>query len=438
MGSCKHTTDYLARLAVAERAQAGESDQAIAAAVGWSVWTVRKWRRRYAQQGAAGLRSVMGRPPTGILSSYPAEVREHLLSLRRTHPGWGAAVLLDQLQQDWPGQSLPSRARVAALLAAQRLTRRYERHGGVVPVQRTPPTQAHQVWQLDAQGPQSVAELGQVCLINIVDEFSRLKVESYPYLGGKPDGRDYQLLLRRAFLHYGLPEQLSLDHDSAFYDNTCRSPFPTRLHLWLVALGVAVSFIRTRRPTDHALIERQHQTLSAYALVGQTWPSQTALWQGLEQARTAFNERVPCARWAGRPPLAAYPAAACARREYRPEWEAELLDLARVYQLLATGRWFRQTNCQGEFWLGRQRYNVGRPYAKTWLEIHFEPTSGELIIYEGGADYVARFPANGLTKPTLMGDLATVAQTNYQPMLPISHQAWRELETYQTLIGTTL
>jgi hypothetical protein len=56
----------------------------------------------------------------------------------------------------------------------------------------------------------------------------------------------------------------------------------------------------------------------------------------------------------------ASPTAACARRHYRPQWEEELLELQRIYHLLAPGRWFRQTNCQGEFWLGRQRYNVGR------------------------------------------------------------------------------
>jgi hypothetical protein len=123
---------------------------------------------------------------------------------------------------------------------------------------------------------------------------------------------------------------------------------------------VAVSFIRTRQPTDQALIERQQQTLSAYALVGHAWPNQTAWWQGLDQGRTAFKARLPCASLAGRPPLAASPTAACARRHYRPQWEEELLELQRIYHLLAPGRWFRQTNCQGEFWLGRQRYNVGR------------------------------------------------------------------------------
>src|SRR5437016_14109493 len=92
--------------------------------------------------------------------------------------------------------------------------------------------------------------LGKVSLITIVDVVSRLKVESYPSLETtNPALPDYQLSLRRAFLTYGLLETLTLDHGTVFYDNTTPSPFPTRLHLWLLALGIQVRF--TRHPLSH-------------------------------------------------------------------------------------------------------------------------------------------------------------------------------------------
>ena len=119
--------------------------------------------------------------------------------------------------------------------------------------------------------------VGKVSLINLLDVTSRLKAESYPSLETtNPALPDYQLTLRRAFLTYGLPEILTLDHGTVFYDNTTPSPFPTRLHLWLLALGVQVRFIRKRCPTDHAVIERTHQTMTAQALLGQTYPSHAA------------------------------------------------------------------------------------------------------------------------------------------------------------------
>ena len=46
------TTTFQERLEIIERATAGQSDPEIAAALGCSVWTVRKWRRRGCDQGA--------------------------------------------------------------------------------------------------------------------------------------------------------------------------------------------------------------------------------------------------------------------------------------------------------------------------------------------------------------------------------------------------
>jgi len=131
---------------------------------------------------------------------------------------------------------------------------------------------------MDAQGAIDVATIGQVSILNIVDVRSRLKVESFPCLDtSHPNTQDYQLTLRRAFLQYGLPERLSLDHDSVFYDNASPSPFPTTLHLWLIGLGIEVRFIEDPPPTKHNLIERNHQTLYQQAVAEQTFTDGAAL-----------------------------------------------------------------------------------------------------------------------------------------------------------------
>ena len=136
-----------------------------------------------------------------------------------------------------------------------------------------------------------VAGVGKVSLISILDVVSRLKVESYPCLDTtNPPLEAYHLKLRRAFLASGLPRRISLDHGTVFYDNTSPSPFPTRLHLWLLADGASTSASRgIRCPTDHAKIERTHQTMTLQALLGQHWPDQAALWAGLD-ARRAMRE----------------------------------------------------------------------------------------------------------------------------------------------------
>jgi hypothetical protein len=82
---------------------------------------------------------------------------------------------------------------------------------------------------MDAQGTRRVDGIGSVSLINVIDVVSRLKVESCPRVSiPKPAAADYYVTLRRAFLTYGLPLRLSLDHDTVFFDNTTPSPFLTR------------------------------------------------------------------------------------------------------------------------------------------------------------------------------------------------------------------
>ncbi len=433
-------TSYEQRIEMGGRAAAGENDRQIAAALGCSVWTVRKWRRAFQRLGRSGLVSHIGRPAQGALAASRPTVRTDIERLRRQHPGWGAVPILDHLAHLTPEAvpDLPSRARVAAFLHEQGFVRHYERHGGCTQAATPAATEAHDEWEMDAQGVQTVAGLGAVSVINISDVVSRLKIESYPQPGSHLDWHLYQVALRRAFVQYGLPRRITLDHDSAFYDNTCRSPYPTHLHLWLVALGVAVVFIEQPPPAAHAIIERTHQTMSRQAVKGRREESQAALWYELDERRQVLNERLPCRSLDGQPPLVAYPDAARPRRPYRLEWEEAMLNLTRIHALLATGRWFRQASSHGEFGLGTQHYNVSRANARAMLEIGFDPATIEFVIQIAGTQQIIRRPARGLTKADLMGDCTTIALPNYQFGLPFSRQDWCTMALADCTTGTTL
>ena len=419
------TTTFQERLDITERVAAGQSDPEIATALGCSVWTVRKWRRRGQHQGRSGLSSQMGRPISGPLSTLPTGMREAIVQMRGTHPGWGPMTLLAELRVDprWADGPLPSRSRIAALLGAEKLTRRYQKHSDLP----TPAIQLegapHDEWELDAQGRMHVAGVGNVSLITIIDVVSRLKIESYPCLDTtNPPFEAYQLMLRRAFLTTGLPRRISLDHGTVFYDNTSASPFPTRLHLWLLALGIDVCFTRKRRPTDHAKIERTHQTMTLQALLGQRWPDQTALWAGLDARRGMLNQHIPSSVFQGLAPLQAYPQASHSGRFYRPEWEAQMLDLDRLFAYLATCRWFRRIRANGRLDLGGYDYYLGTAWRNQVLELHFDANQGYFLGQPAGSDSTITFAPQGLTKTDLMGELAhLLALPAYQLALPFTH-----------------
>jgi transposase InsO family protein len=384
----------------------------------------------------------MGRPATGSLSTFAEELKEAILHVRKLHPGWGPATLLVALKMDayWCDQPLPSRAQIARFLKQAGLTRRYQQHRDLAQPPRTCLTSPHQEWQMDAQGIMRVEGVGKVSLISIIDVVSRLKAESYPSLETtNPALADYQLSLRRAFLTYGLPEPLTLDHGTVFYDNTTPSPFPTRLHLWLLALGVQVRFTRKRCPTDHAIIERTHQTMTAQALLGQTYTSHTDLWTSLDERREVLNHHLPTRALSHKPPLEAYPGAIHSGRSYRPEWEEELLSLEKVCTYLAQGRWFRGVRSNGFFGLGAYQYYLGKHLAQQRVALRFDPEAMVLICLPEGCEETIRLPIQGITKAELMGELAVLQSLpTYQLALPFSLAAWRQLEYVQNLTGTTL
>ncbi len=124
------TTSFQVRLEMMEQASAGLNDTQIAIALGCSLWTVRKWRRRSLKLGHLGLASHMGCPATGPVSTFPTALKEAILHLHSLHPGWGPNTLLAALKMDayWCDQPLPSRSQIARLLKKAGLTRRYQPH----------------------------------------------------------------------------------------------------------------------------------------------------------------------------------------------------------------------------------------------------------------------------------------------------------------------
>jgi transposase len=430
------------RIEIGERWEAGQADPEIAAAIGRAVWTVRKWRRKYQREGRSSLVSRMGRPAVGALGQFPLEMRDAVREMREKHPGWGPLTIRTELEDDrrFAGMRLPSRSRIAAFLKQEGFTRKYERHSELPQPQAAGPERAHEEWEVDAQGVIKVPDLGSVSIININDLFSRLKVDSFPCLDtSHPNTLDYQVVLRRAFLRYGLPERVSLDHDSVFYDNASASPYPTTLHLWLIALGVDVRFIKQKPPTEHSVIERGHQTMNQQAVAGQTFTDGLALQQSLSDRLNFLNLRFPSRSLGGQPPLAACPEAQHSGYPYRLEWEKDMLDMQRVYSYLAKGRWFRRTSSQGQFSLGTYRYGVGKILSNQTLEITFDSQTRQLVCLSEDGSREVRLAAQGLTPPALMGELSPlVALPAYQLALPFSRCTWREIMMCNDLTGTTL
>jgi transposase len=177
------TTTLEERVTIAERVDAGKSSHEIAEELGRPLPTIRKWRQRYLREGRAGLSSQMGRPAAGALATAPAEMKDAILELREKHPGWGAQTLRLEIAKDarFIGLTIPSRSRIAAYLKEQNKVRKYERHQDLPEPKAQPVQHPHQEWEMDAQGVTTVAGLGKVSVINLLDVYSHASIDSHAF-----------------------------------------------------------------------------------------------------------------------------------------------------------------------------------------------------------------------------------------------------------------
>lgn len=399
------TTSHAARVEMIERHLAGESLATIAQAMQLNLFTVRKFWRRYRQTGWDGLLAPAPRPPCrGPLAHAPLRLKLRLLRLKRSHRGWGVDKLRLELCRAPSLQHIriPHRSALAAYLArfGARL-RQPRRH----PTQRPPvppaarPTASHQCWQADIKGDEAVDGCDlRVAPFLVCDSASGAPLGGQVHAihsRGNRTGlgmREVQADLRLLFARWGLPDALRLDHDPLFVGSP-RLEWPGTLLLWLIGLGVQPIINRAYRPTDNAIVERNHQTWYAHVLDGVAYPSLEAIQIATEHAFADRREQLPSRHvgCAGRPFQVAFPALQTARRPYRTAEEAQLFDLGRVDAYLAEWRWRRTVDSRGQISLANHNYRVGGSYQGQSISVQFDPTTRTFVGRQADGQEVRRW-----------------------------------------------
>lgn len=432
-------TSLAERIDILKSSETGEKTWHLSRRLRWRMPTIRKWRNRGRKLGRAGLESHMGRPKRGALSSFPGEMTTTLLRWRQEHPGWGPVTLHQELGQHpaFREQHVPGPASIGRFLKERHLTKQYDRHQAL-PQEEKPIGLPHAVWEMDAQGYRFIPDVGQVALINLNDRGSHLRLMSYPcWLGNKRVERhantdDYQTALRLAFVDWGLPQALQVDHESVFYDNKTKSPFPTLLHLWLVALGVTLHFGRYGQPTDQGMTERSHQLWTGQVIQGATFANWQSLYDALYQRRGFLNSVLPCSSLDNQPPLVAFPQAHHSGRPYRLEWEAELLDLKRIETYLSHGRWFRQVANNGIISLGGTVYYVGLKWKQQQLEVTFDLHSRHFCCFDAAGQLLKTFSLRDISIERLMGNVFPLVHFPvFQLALPFTWDEQQLIRLYE-------
>lgn len=232
-----------------------------------------KWMGRYL---SAGLVDLEDRPRRRL--SQPqrstAQCEAAVLAVREANPVWGARKIARVLQSQGC-VAVPALSTITAILRRHgRLERQAAAPG---PYRRFERGTSNELWQMDFKGHFALAQ-GRCHPLTVLDDYSRFALA----LRACADEREERVRgeLERVFRCYGLPQRMLMDNGAPWgWDED--HPY-TRLTVWLLRLGVAVSHSRAYHPQTQGKAERFHRTLKAKVLAGRQFAS-------LSQAQAAFD-----------------------------------------------------------------------------------------------------------------------------------------------------
>lgn len=366
----------------------------------------------------------MGRPKQGgALSEYPKRIRQLVLHLRKENPGWGAvSILLDlRLEYGYLVTDLPSPASTHNFLKQSGCIKDREPRSSLPVGKCKSSKHPHEKWEMDAKGAVLVEGLGYQALINIKDDFSKKYCMSFPIAvknrNTQPRTLHYKWTLRFAFIESGLPKVIQVDKDSVFIENSSKSPFPSRLHLWLIALGIELCFIDRPPPAMNSKVERSHQTINNQSLKGKTYKTWGSLLKNINKRRKRLNENYPSRTLEKRAPLQVYPEAKHSGRRYAIEQEEQLLDLKKIYAFLAKGKWYRKVDASKGIHIGAKRYTLKKAKPHTTAVITFCNRCKKLIFHDVKEQELGRHPIKEFSVQTLMESTLASLIADYKRVL---------------------
>lgn len=366
----------------------------------------------------------MGRPKQGgALSEYPKRIRRLILQLREENPGWGAISILLELQLDYSysASDLPSPSSTHNFLKQSGCIKDRAPKSLLPSSKCKPSKQPHEKWELDAKGPVFIKGVGYQALIDVKDVFSKKYCMAFPISvknkSTQPRTLHYKWTLRFAFVESGLPKVIQVDKDSVFIENSSKSPFPSRLHLWLLALGVELCFIDQPPPVMNSMVERSHQTIHNQALKGKSYKTWGSLFKNINKRRQRLNENYPSRTLGKRSPLQVYPKAKHSGKRYTIKQEAQLLKLKKIHTFLAKGKWYRKVTGSKGVHLGAKRYVLKKAKPHTTVAITFCNRCKKLIFHDVKEQELERHPIKELSIQSLMESTPALLVADYERIL---------------------
>jgi transposase InsO family protein len=173
---------------------------------------------------------------------------------------------------------------------------------------------------------------------------------------------------------WGKPERVRMDNGSPW---GTQSKLPSAFGLWLVGLGVGLTYGRPAHSTDNAVVERDHGVLAQWVE-----PERCANFQDC-QGQLAWATLTQRERYhlPGEPTrLQAYPQLSSNPRRYDPSMDADHWQPQRVCDYLAHFVFQRKVEANGRITLFANPYAVGKQYARQMVEVTLDPQTRQWLV----------------------------------------------------------
>jgi transposase InsO family protein len=223
-----------------------------AALVGLSKHTLYAWKKKFDQEGPAGL---LDRPRGGSSGSkLPELTKRTILLLKESHPSFGCQRISDLLAR---GPALPASASAVArvLHEAGYELEEVATHPHPEPVRRFERARPNQLWQTDLFTFILKRQNRRVYLVAFLDDHSRF-LTGYGVHASQSSALVLEVL-RAALASYGTPEEILTDNGSQYVTWRGKSAFAKELE----KRGIQHVVAAPRRPQTLGKIERFWGTL---------------------------------------------------------------------------------------------------------------------------------------------------------------------------------
>jgi putative transposase len=277
------------RLIEAMREEVEPSLAEVCRRFGISRKTAYKWLRRYAAEGADGLKDRVSVARVQV-KRLSVELEDAVVVLRKQHSFWGPKKLRAVLAERQPELEWPAASTIGEVLKRRGLIRPKRRRVAVLrgvggELSCSAP---NELWCMDFKGSFLLGDGSRCRPFTLTDAHSRFLLRCE---GLEAENTELvKAALTLAFMEFGMPLRLRSDNGSPF---GAQSPGGlSRLSVWLLKLGVIPEFIRPGHPEDNPRHERMHRPLKAET-ANPPEKNQADQQRSFDRFRRVYNEERP-------------------------------------------------------------------------------------------------------------------------------------------------